>query len=141
MCANDRISERIKAKQKNAFRLAERDFAQNHKEIAEDAGIHVNSVGNYSRGETVMGLAAFYKLCGVMPNELLSMLLPPGFALVRIPENLNHDDAMRVITEFSMLKMAAHCADSPAGPEISECEDLALREKWTQVVAQMAGDA
>ena len=62
MCANDRISERIKTKQSNAFRLAERDYAQNHKEIAEDAGIHVNSVGNYARGETVMGLAAFYKL-------------------------------------------------------------------------------
>lgn len=138
MCANDRIADRIKSKQSTAFRLAERDYNQKHKDIAEDAGISVNSVGAYARGETVMGLAAFYKLCGVIPNELLSVLLPPGFELVHIPENLDHDEVMRAIAEYSMLKMDAHRKDSPDGEKISACEDLALRRKLAGVTGKAA---
>ena len=138
MCANDRISNRIKSKQSTAFRLAERDYAQKHKDIAEDAGISVNSVGAYARGETVMGLAAFYKLCGVVPNELLSLMLPAGFQVVHTPENLDHDEVMRAIAEYSMLKMDAHRKDSVDGEEISACEDAALRVKLAAIRGKAA---
>ena len=138
MCANDRISNRIKSKQSTAFRLAERDYAQKHKDIAEDAGISVNSVGAYARGETVMGLAAFHKLCGVVPNELLSLMLPAGFQVVHTPENLDHDEVMRAIAEYSMLKMDAHRKDSVDGEKISECEDAALRSKIASITGKAA---
>lgn len=133
MCVNDRIADRIKSKQSTAFRLAERDFGQKHKDIAEDAGMSVNSVGAYARGETVMGLAQYYKLCGVVSNELLSLMLPPGFAIVNVPENLDHDEIMRSIAEYSMLKYEAHRADSPDGEKISECEDAKLRAKFAAI--------
>lgn len=133
MCANDRISQRLKSKQSTAFRLAGRDYAQNHKDIAEDAGISVNSISAYARGETVMGLDKFYKLCGIIPNELLSVMLPAGFELVHIPENLDHDEVMRAIAEYSMAKMDAHRADSPDGEQISDCEDVALRRKFAAI--------
>lgn len=109
MCRPDKDADRIKRKQTNVFRLSERDFDLNHVDVAEETGLHKNSIGIYARGESVMGFCSFYKLCHVIPARLLSIMLPRGFQLHRVPEEIEHDTVAALI--------ARHTADLLEGKE------------------------
>jgi hypothetical protein len=82
-----------------------------------------------------MSMAAFYRLFQALPADLLSLLLPDGYVVVRAPEELNHDEIADAMREFLAAKDHAHHPDSPAGREISACEDQELRSKFTVVKA------
>lgn len=91
MCRDDSVTIQLKRKQSNIFRLAKRDYDLDQVDISEESGVHKNSIGNYSRGESIMGLAVLFRLCFVIPTRLLSMLLPRGFFIVRVPDDLDYD--------------------------------------------------
>lgn len=81
----------------------------------------------------IMSVAALFRLFNALPTDLLSMLLPEGHTIVRVPEGIDHDEIAPAMREYLSRKDAAHHPDSPAGREISECEDADLRG----IVAQL----
>src|SRR5688572_11506814 len=86
------IIQNVKNAQAMVFRLAERDHGLTRKAISLDAGIDYDSVCNYAKGETLMSAAVLYALIGVIPDELLSLLLPDGRLIVQAPEEIDHDE-------------------------------------------------
>lgn len=87
-----------------------------------------------------MSVASLFRLLetGALPADLLSMLLPAGFQIVRAPEDIDHDELERVARHYLAAKGAAHHPDSPGGREISECEDDALDAKAAHLRAVAA---
>lgn len=108
------------------------------KAIAFDAGIPYPTLLSYfpADGEphTISG-AAFFSLCGVLPADLLSLLLPDGFQVVRAPEDVDHDQLADAMAEYLAAKQHAHHPDSPDGREISEGEDEELCQRLASVRA------
>lgn len=112
------------------FRVACRTMSL--KAIGLDAGIPYSTLRSYAghNGETAeMPASAVYKLCGVVPNELLSLLLPEGKQVVSIPDGIDHDAISDLCQDYLRAKEAAHHPSSPAGREIAACEDGALSAK------------
>ncbi|MGA1806721.1 hypothetical protein VHN57_08430 [Sphingobium sp. WW5] len=87
-----------------------------------------------------MSVASLFRLLetGALPADLLSMLLPAGFQIVRAPEDIDHDEMERVARDYLAAKGAAHHPDSPGGREISACEDDALDAKAARLRAVAA---
>ena len=87
-----------------------------------------------------MSVASLFRLLetGALPADLLSMLLPTGFQIVRAPEEIDHDEMERVARDYLAAKGAAHHPDSPGGREISACEDDALDAKAARLRAVAA---
>lgn len=120
MASDCTILHRMKATQERIFRIACRD-GLSLKAISLDSGIPYSTLRSYAghNGDTAeMSVSAVYKLIGVIPDELLSLLLPEGRAIVRAPEAVDHDALCEAVEDYLQAKMAAHRADSPAGPAI-----------------------
>ena len=121
----------ILATQERIFRIAVRgDLSL--KAISLDADIPYNTVRSYAGSgcKTVeMPVSALRKLVGVIPDELLSLLLPPERAIVAVPDGIDMDDFESMCRDFLETKGKAHHADSPAGREISDCERAKLAVK------------
>lgn len=109
------------------------------KTIAFDAGIHYSTLLSYfpdaKREPHLISGAAFYSLCGVLPPDLLSLLLPDGFQVVRAPEDVDHDQLADAMADYLAAKQHAHHPDSPDGREIAECEDAELCTRLAVVKA------
>ena len=135
MARNSDIIRVVMDTQARIFRLAERDHGLTRKAISLDSGIAYDSICNYAKGETQMPVSALYALIGVIPNELLSLLLPTGFAIVRAPDGLDHDELETAARDYLAAKGAAHHPNSPAGREISACEQAALDRQATHLRA------
>ena len=87
-----------------------------------------------TKGKMVeMPVGALNRLCGVIPEQLLSLLLPDGWSIVRIADELDHDAAAEAMGKYLAAHRAAIHPDSPAGREISDCEDKELRELFAEV--------
>jgi len=88
----------------------------------------------------VMSVAALYRLLDTeaLPSDLLSLLLPPGFQIVRAPEAIDHDEVETVCRDYLAAKGKAHQADSPAGREIADCERVLLDGKVVQMRGSVA---
>lgn len=124
-------------RQRRVFRIAcdPRRYGLTLGIIAADSGLGYDSVRHYAAGETAMPMCAFLALIGVLPDELLSLLLPEGRLLVQVPVNVDHDAACEAMRAYVDAKERAHHPESPAGREISDCEDETLRAKLTVVKA------
>jgi len=85
-----------------------------------------------SREPAIMSVAALYRLFDALPADLLSMLLPEGFAIVQVPEGVDHDDLAARFREYLGLKDEAHHPESEAGRDIGPGEDKALRLKLVE---------
>jgi len=117
------------------------------KAVSFDSGIPYATIVSYFPGEknkepATIGAAALFLLCeGVegkgpaLPLDLLSELLPASFAIVRQPENLDHDEYETMCRDYLAAKAQAHKACSPAGREISDCEREALDSKVVHLKA------
>jgi hypothetical protein len=118
-------------RQRRVFRIAcdPARYGLTLKLIAIDAGLGYDSVRHYASGETVMPMTAFVALVGVIPDELLSLLLPDGRLLIRAPEGMDHDDFSKCCLDYTAAKEAAHHPESEAGREIGPGEDETLRGK------------
>lgn len=79
----------------------------------------------------VMSIASFYRLIErkALPLDLLSTLLPNGFTIVRVPENVDHDEISAAVQDYLKTKEDAHRPESEAGREIGPIEDETLRGK------------
>jgi len=130
------ITARIKATQETVFRIATTRLPL--RAIEADSGIPYGTLRSYAghNGETaVMSLTSLNKLIGVIPDDLLSLLLPDGRQIVRAPESIDHDELCEAMQEWLAEKARAHHPDSPGGREIAPCEDNVLRGKFAAVKA------
>lgn len=135
MATNCGIPHCTKSTQERIFRIAQRD-GLTLKAISLDSGIPYSTLRGYAghNGETAeMPVSALYKLVGVVPDELLSLLLPEGYAITRVPEGINHDDIERACRDFLSAKGDVHHPESPAGREIADCERETLNVKVVQL--------
>lgn len=115
------------------------------KAVAFDSGIPYPTIISYFPGEkdrvpaTIPG-CAIYALCEgqALPPDLLSMLLPEGFQIVRVPEQIDHDEICEWAEGYIAAKTKAHRADSPMGPEIAPCEKAELDSKVTALPLRVA---
>lgn len=127
------ISERQKREQERVFRLAARDHGLSLKAISLDSGLAYNTVQTYAGGQAVMSIASLFKLVGVIPNELLSLLLPEGQVIVSVPSGIDHDQMADAFADYLKTKNDAHHPDSPAGRDIADCEREQLDAKVVQL--------
>jgi hypothetical protein len=131
MVIEGNIPHCTKATQERIFRIAQRD-GLTLKAISLDSGIPYSTLRSYAgnNGETAeMPVSALYKLVGVIPDELLSLLLPEGRAIVAVPENMDHDQIADACADYLHAKNAAHHPESEAGRDISPREQEALDAK------------
>lgn len=112
------------------------------KAIAFDSGIGYSTLVSYFPGEkdrepaTISG-ASLFALCGVLPADLISLILPDGFQIVRAPETIDHDALCELANEYVTAKNRAHHPESEAGRDIGPSEEAALGG----LVVQMVGSA
>jgi len=108
------------------------------KAISVDSGIPYSTMRSYAgnNGPTaIMGVDALYRLVGVVPDELLSLMLPEGRAIVSVPTDIDHDEIERRCRDYLAVKGRAHRQDSPDGPAISACESIELAGQVVQLRA------
>lgn len=77
----------------------------------------------------IMSVASLYRLFDALPLDLLSMLLPDGFQIVRVPEEIDHEELCEHMHEWLREKAAAHRLDSECGPAIGPNEHKRLTAK------------
>ena len=127
--------------QERIFRLAQRG-GLTLKAISLDSGIPYSTLRSYAgnNGETAeMPVSALSKLAGIVPDELLSLLLPDGRAIVQVPENIDLDEISAAMRDYIDAKERAHHPESEAGREIGPGEDATLRNKVVQLpIVRMA---
>lgn len=84
--------------------------------------------GNPEVEPAVMSVSALYRLIDTkaLPAELLSMLLPAGFAIIQVPEGINHEELATAAAEYLAAKNAAHHPESEAQRDIGPNEKRAL---------------
>ena len=122
------FSARQKRVQQDVFRIAE-DRGITRKAVHHDTGLSTDTLGSWARGEAVMSIAGLFQLVGVIPDDLLSMLLPEGRQIVQLPDDLDHDEIADLAADYIAAKQAAHKENSPAGPLIAPCEKKVLDAK------------
>lgn len=97
--------------------------------LAAKAGWHVNRFAGYFPAcdratPTQLPIGALYTLIerGVLPADMLALLLPDGHRVVAVPDDMDHDEMARRCHEYLARKVEAHDPVSPDGRDISECE-------------------
>jgi transcriptional regulator with XRE-family HTH domain len=129
MAHNDDISH--KATQERIFRIAQRN-GLTLKAISLDSGIPYSTLRGYAghSGEpTEMPISAVAKLVGVIPDELLSLLLPEGRAIVAVPSEIDHDEIERAILDYAATKSEFHRPESECGRDLGPTELATLDSK------------
>lgn len=83
--------------------------------------------GSTPRQPVELPLSAFRQLHGAIPECLLNLLIPEGWADVRVPVGVDFDEVDELCRDFSARKAAAHHPESEAGRDLgpSETNDLA----------------
>lgn len=77
-----------------------------------------------------MSLGAFHDLVGVIPDELLSLLLPTDVRVLHISDEVDHDALYEKARDYQDEWAKARRSDSPAGPDICPIhEEGRLNEK------------
>ena len=115
------------------------------KQVQYDGGWDtVSTVASYfplgDKKPAIMSAAALRRLVSTkaLPLDLLSLMLPPGFQIVRAPEELDHDEFETMCRDYLAAKGKAHQADSPGGREIADCEREQLDGKVVQIRGSIA---
>lgn len=135
MSLANNIPQRQRDTQERIFRLAQRDHDLTLKAISLDSGLGYTTIQSYAKGEAVMSIASLFALVGVIPDELLSLLLPDGRQIVEAPEDIDHDALCDLASDYVKTKLDAHHPASPAGVQIADCE----RERLDVKVVQLRG--
>lgn len=127
------IVELMRQRQLHIARIAKAQGVS-WKAVALDSDIPYSTLLSYFPGEknatpAVLPITAVYQLIGVLPDELLSLLLPDGRHIVQAPEEIDHDKLAELAHDFLVTKEKAHHPESPAGRDIADCEDKTLKGK------------
>lgn len=112
------------------------------KAVSFDSGIPYPTIISYFPGErdrepaTIPG-GAIYALCEgqALPADLLSVLLPDGFQIVRVSEGIDHDRIAEMAADYLATKNAAHHPESEAGRDLGPTEAATLTGKIVQLRA------
>jgi len=137
MARNCDIGGIIRKNQELVFRVAKAN-GLTLKAISLDSGIPYSTLRTYAgnNGATsIMPVDALYELVGVIPDELLSLLLPEGRSIVSVPDDLDHDAIETMARDYLAAKGAAHHPASPGGREIADCERAKLGGKYAALKA------
>ncbi len=107
------------------------------KAISQDSGIEYRTLLTYfpadgDREPAQIPGSAIFALAGAIPNDILSLLLPAGHLVVRVPEEIDHDELSDLAADYVKSKQDAHKVDSPAGRDIADCEREELDSKVVQ---------
>ncbi len=129
------------ARQEAMLRLAERDHDLTINRLEAETGIPAVTLRTYKR-DTMMPLAAFVKLCGVIPDSLTSLVLEPAGKRVET-EHAPDGDAHALArdgSEYNVEYLRATDPTSEAGPSLSPRErarlaDIHRRMKARKVAA------
>jgi hypothetical protein len=114
------------------------------KVVGFDSGIPYSTLLSYfpdelaAREPALMPVSAQYQLCGAIPEDILSLLLPDGRRIVRVPEGVNHDEVAECLRDYLSTKDQAHHPESEDGREIGPTEDNVLRGKFAAVAGARA---
>lgn len=113
------------------------------KAVAFESGLNYTTLLTYFPADKLkkpaqLPTSALYALTGVVPPDILSLILPPCHLIVKVPEEVDHDDVATAMHDFLVTKERAHHPESPAGRDIAPCEDETLRSKLTMVVGGRA---
>jgi hypothetical protein len=107
------------------------------KAIAAKSGIPYPTLCGYfpgnERGITPkqsveLPVRALRKLCFALPNDLLNLLIPDGYAIVEVPAGVDYDRVSEICREYLNLKEQAHHPESEMGREIGPVETDQLGE-------------
>ncbi|MGQ3286144.1 MAG: hypothetical protein ACT6UL_00155 [Sphingopyxis sp.] len=128
MLPETNISARQKRVQQTVFREA-CHRGNTLKAIALDSGNGYTTVQSWANGSAVMSIGGLFSLIEIIPDDLLSMLLPDGRQIVRVPENLDHDEIETACRDFLAAKGQAHHPESECGREIGPGEKDVLDRK------------
>jgi hypothetical protein len=116
--------------QERIFRLTVRDHAASLNAISIDSNIPYNTIRSYAAGQSVMPLPAFIKLCGVIPDYLLSQLLAPvDRQIVPTPTDIDFDQLGADCMSYAAELQQARHPNSPGGSAIVESEVVSLTAK------------
>jgi hypothetical protein len=115
------------------------------KAVSLDSGIPYPTIISYFPGErdrqpaTLSG-AAIFTLCETkaLPLDLLSLVLPAGFQIIRAPEDVDHDTLCELAAEYVAEKNRAHHPESEAGRDIGPSERSNLTGKAVRLVGSVA---
>jgi hypothetical protein len=112
------------------------------KVIAYDSGIKYDTLISYfpggERPVAELSSSAAFALCGVLPDDLMNLLCPQGYALVPVPVDANYDDVNQHCMEFIAEKAKAHHPESEAGVEIGPNEQAHLACKVIRLRGRVA---
>lgn len=114
------------------------------KAIAFDSGIGYSTLLTYFPAEegkekpSAIPMAAVRRLVGNIPADLMSLLLPDGWQIVRAPEAIDHDALCEIAEKYLAEKMAAHHPESECGREIGPNEERSLDGTVVQFAARVA---
>jgi hypothetical protein len=121
------IAERLLVQQKAMFRLAAvKGFTQELIHIETE--LPTTSLSEWATGKTKISMVGTLAIAEIpdFPLDLLSLLLPSGLAVVKVPEGINHDEIADAMVEYLAEKQRAHHPESECGPAIgpNECQKL-----------------
>lgn len=115
------------------------------KAVSMDSGIPYPTIVSYFPGErdklphTISG-SAIFALCDgeALPADILSLLVPTGWQIVRAPEGIDHDALCDQLVDYLATKQAAHHPESECGPALGPNETALLDSKVVQITARAA---
>ena len=123
------ITQAVEAGQLAMFRLAERNHGLSLKILSLESGIPHGTLRSYAQG-TAMPVSALVKLSGVIPNELISLMLDPGGKVLADAEQdeTDIDDLARAAVDILQRYVSARHPDGPGGIRIvhSEVPDIKM---------------
>lgn len=100
------------------------------KAVSFDSGIPYSTLCSYFPGgeqqPAELPGGAIYSLFGAIPDDLLNLLSPDGWATVRVPAGVDYDEVSSVCREFIDAKERFHHPESEAGRDIGPGEGKAL---------------
>jgi hypothetical protein len=101
--------------------------------VAQDSGIPYPTLASYFPADAHADPAqipggAIYALADTkaLPADLLSDLMPNGWAIVRVPEGIDHDAIADWAEQYNARKLAAHRADSECAEQLGPNERAEL---------------
>lgn len=108
------------------------------KVVSMDSGVSYSSLASYFPAHphsdpAQMPTGVLYALCGHVPDDLLSLMLPEGRVIVQVPEDLDHDELCEAMHDYIAEKHKAHHPESECGPAIGPNECKVLRGKFVRV--------
>jgi hypothetical protein len=117
------------------------------KAVSFDSGIPYSTLCTYFPGNergvaerkpAELPTGALMALFGAVPDDLLNLLLPDGYAVVRVPSGIDYDDISEACRDFISSKDKAHHPESEAGRDIGPNEHAELAGKVVQLRGRAA---